>query len=146
MNSSAGSRVFAFVERTDEVTHLFEPGAEPVGVMSRVLREADLTRFDGHSDYGSAFAGFAENWGDAVGPRSSLLVLGDARTNFRDPRLDALRGLVGQARHAHWLNPEPRRQWGTGDSAALRYAELLPMHECRSAGQLAAVVEALLPV
>ncbi|MHA6795840.1 vWA domain-containing protein [Pseudonocardia bannensis] len=139
-------RVFAFVERADEVTHLFEPGAELSGVMSRVLREAELVAFDGHSDYGGSFGSFAEYWGDAVTPRSSLLILGDARTNYRDPNLTVLRRLVGQARHAHWLNPEPRRQWGTGDSAAMRYADVVPMHECRTAGQLADVVEALLPV
>jgi uncharacterized protein with von Willebrand factor type A (vWA) domain len=139
-------RVFAFVERADEVTHLFEPGAELSGVMQRVLREADLVTFDGHSDYGGSFGSFAEHWGDAVGPKSSLLVLGDARTNYRNPNLAVLKRLVAQARHAHWLNPEPRRQWGSGDSAALRYADVLPMHECRTAAQLADVVEALLPV
>jgi uncharacterized protein len=139
-------RVFAFVERADEVTHLFEPGAELSGVMQRVLREADLVTFDGHSDYGGSFGSVAEHWGDAVGPKTSLLVLGDARTNYRDPNLPVLKRLVGQARHAHWLNPEPRRQWGSGDSAALRYADVLPMHECRTAAQLADVVEALLPV
>lgn len=139
-------RVFAFVEKADEVTHLFAPGAELSGVMSRVLREADLVTFDGHSDYGNSFGSFAEFWGEAVGPRTSLLVLGDGRTNYRDPNLTVLRRLVRQARHAHWLNPEPRRQWGSGDSAALRYADVLPMHECRTAGQLAAVVESLLPV
>jgi uncharacterized protein with von Willebrand factor type A (vWA) domain len=139
-------RVFAFVERSDEVTHLFEPGAELSGVMQRVLREAALVAFDGHSDYGGSFGSFAEHWGDAVGPKTSLLVLGDARTNYRDPNLRVLKRLVGQARHAHWLNPEPRRQWGSGDSAALRYADVLPMHECRTAAQLADVVEALLPV
>jgi uncharacterized protein with von Willebrand factor type A (vWA) domain len=138
-------RVFAFVERADEVTHLFEPGAELSGVMQRVLREADLVAFDGHSDYGGSFGGFAEQWGEVVGPRTSLLVLGDARTNYRDPNLTVLKRLVGQARHAHWLNPEPRRQWGSGDSAALRYSDVLPMHECRTAAQLADVVEALLP-
>jgi uncharacterized protein with von Willebrand factor type A (vWA) domain len=139
-------RVFAFVEKTDEVTHLFEPGAELSGVMQRVLREADLTAFDGHSDYGHALGSFAEFWGEAITSRTSLLILGDARTNYRDPNLAVLRRLVGQARHAHWLNPEPQRQWGTGDSAAHRYADVLPMHECRTAGQLADVVEALLPV
>ncbi|NMH96731.1 vWA domain-containing protein [Pseudonocardia acidicola] len=139
-------RVFAFVERADEVTHLLAPRAELSGVMSRVLREADLVAFDGHSDYGGSFGSFAEYWGDAVTPRSSLLILGDGRTNYRDPNLVVLRRLVGQARHAHWLNPEPRRQWGSGDSAAMRYADVLPMHECRTAGQLADVVEALLPV
>ncbi|GAA1848170.1 VWA domain-containing protein [Pseudonocardia ailaonensis] len=139
-------RVFAFVERTDEVTHLFEPGAELSGVMQRVLREAELTTFDGHSDYGHALGSFAEFWPEAITSKTSLLILGDARTNYRDPNLAVLRRFVGQARHAHWLNPEPKRQWGSGDSAALRYADLLPMHECRTAGQLADVVEALLPV
>jgi uncharacterized protein with von Willebrand factor type A (vWA) domain len=139
-------RVFAFVERADEVTHLFAPGAELSGVMQRVLREADLVAFDGHSDYGGSLGGFAEHWGEAITSKTSLLILGDGRTNYRDPNLAVLRRLVGVARHAHWLNPEPRRQWGSGDSAALRYADVLPMHECRTAAQLAAVVEALLPV
>ncbi|GAA4560671.1 vWA domain-containing protein [Pseudonocardia xishanensis] len=139
-------RVFAFVERTDEVTHLFEPGAELSGVMQRVLREADLTAFDGHSDYGHALGTFAEHWGEAITSKTSLLILGDGRTNYRDPNLTIVKRMVGQARHAHWLNPEPRRQWGTGDSAATRYADVIPMHECRTAAQLADVVEALLPV
>jgi uncharacterized protein with von Willebrand factor type A (vWA) domain len=139
-------RVFAFVERTDEVTHLFEPGAELSGVMQRVLQEADLVAFDGHSDYGGALGGFAEYYSDAITSKSSLLILGDGRTNYRDPNLRVLKRLVGLSRHAHWLNPEPRRQWGSGDSAALRYADVIPMHECRTAAQLADVVEALLPV
>ncbi|MGI5131718.1 vWA domain-containing protein [Pseudonocardia sp. CA-107938] len=139
-------RVFAFIERADEVTHLFSPGAELSGVMQRVLREADLVAFDGHSDYGGAFGTFAEQWGEAVTSKTSLLILGDGRTNYRDANLTVLRRLTGVARHAHWLNPEPRRQWGAGDSAALKYADVLPMHECRTAAQLADVVEALLPV
>jgi len=139
-------RVFAFVERADEVTHLFAPGNDLASVMTRVLREAELVTFDGHSDYGGSLASMVEHWPDAVGPRSSLLILGDARTNYRDPNLAVLRRLIGQARHSHWLNPEPRKQWGSGDSAALRYADLLPMHECRTVAQLADVVESLLPV
>ncbi|MCM3847290.1 MULTISPECIES: VWA domain-containing protein [Pseudonocardia] len=139
-------RVFAFIERTDEVTHLFEPGAELSGVMQRVLREATLTAFDGHSDYGSAFGDFLEHHGDALTPKTSLLVLGDGRTNYRDPNLRALTMMAGRVRHAHWLNPEPERSWGSGDSAATRYGEVLPMHECRTAAQLTDVVQALLPV
>ncbi|MFP5022228.1 vWA domain-containing protein [Pseudonocardia phyllosphaerae] len=139
-------RVFAFVERTDEVTHLFEPGADLAGVMQRVLREADLVAVDGHSDYGHAFGDFCEHHLDALTPRSSLLVLGDGRTNHRDPNLRALRTMAAAARHAHWLNPEAERLWGTGDSAAPAYGEVLPMHECRTAEQLADVVEGLLPV
>ena len=54
--------------------------------------------------------------------------------------------MVSSSRHAHWLNPEPRHLWGSGDSAAPKYAETIPMHECRSAKQLAAVIDGLLPV
>src|ERR1700754_3749091 len=84
-------RVFAFVERADEVTHLFAPGNDLAGVMTRVLREAELVTFDGHSDYGGSFGTFAEHWGDVVTSRTSLLILGDGRTNYRDPNLTVLR-------------------------------------------------------
>jgi uncharacterized protein with von Willebrand factor type A (vWA) domain len=63
-----------------------------------------------------------------------------------DPNLPAVRRLTGQARRAYWLNPEARSQWGTGDSAALAYAELMEMHECRNAQQLSALIGRLLPV
>ncbi len=129
-------RAFAFIDTCDEVTHLFAPGVDLVEATGRIGREARLVWFDGHSDYGHALEVFADRWPDAVGPKTSLLVLGDARTNYRDPGLTTLRRLVGSARHAYWLNPEPQRQWGTGDSAATRYAEAIEMVECRTIGQL----------
>jgi uncharacterized protein len=139
-------RAFAFVDTCDEVTRLFGPGADLVSAVTRLSREADVVAWDGHSDYGRAFEAFAERWPDAVGPKTSLLVLGDARNNYRDLGLPTLRRLVGQARHAYWLNPEPRRLWGSGDSAAPTYGETLEMVECRNAAQLAEFVTRLLPV
>jgi len=138
-------RAFAFVDTCDEVTRLFAPGADLADAVSRLSREADLVWYDGHSDYGNALAVFAERWPDAVGPKTSLLVLGDGRTNYRDPGLPVLKGLVERSRHAYWLNPEPRRQWGSGDSAATRYGEVVEMVECRTVGQLADFVGRLLP-
>jgi uncharacterized protein len=139
-------RAFAFIDTCDEVTRLFGPGADLADSVSRLAREADLVWFDGHSDYGHALTVFAERWPDAVGPKTSLLVLGDGRTNYRDPALPVLRGLVERSRHAYWLNPEPRREWGGGDSAALRYAEVVEMVECRNVAQLTDFVGRLLPV
>jgi len=139
-------RVFAFVDMTDEVTRFFETGGDLAGAMIRMTHEAELVAFDGHSDYGNALGTFAERFGDCLTARSSLLVLGDARTNYRDPNLAVLRRLNSVAKHAYWLNPEPRSQWGTGDSAAEHYAAVIPMHECRTAEQLAGVVSRLLPV
>ncbi|MBF6164756.1 VWA domain-containing protein [Streptomyces gardneri] len=139
-------RIFAFVDQIDEVTRFFDPHTQLDRAMARIFGEASVVGLDGHSDYGNALAGFARDFPDAVTSRSSLLILGDARTNYRDPELNTLRSLVGVAKHAHWLNPEPRNQWGSGDSAADKYREVIEMHECRSAKQLTAVVSRLLPV
>jgi uncharacterized protein with von Willebrand factor type A (vWA) domain len=138
-------RAFAFIDTCDEVTRLLGPGIELADGVSRMAREADLVWFDGHSDYGHAFEVFAERWPDAVGPDTSLLILGDARNNYRSPGLPTLRRLVGEARHAYWLNPEPAAHWGSGDSLAPTYAQVVPMVECRNAAQLAEFVSTLLP-
>ncbi len=138
-----GVRAFAFVDSTDEVTRFFRPGVDVVDAVARIGREADVVGYDGHSDYGTALEVFAERWPAAVGPRTSLLVLGDGRTNYRQPGVPVLADLVRRARSAHWLNPEPRRLWGSGDSAALRYAEVVDMVECRNAAQLAEFVTTL---
>lgn len=139
-------RIFAFVDHTDEVTRFFDPHTHLDEAMQRIFAEADIVGFNGHSDYGSALTSFAADFPDAVTSRSALLILGDARTNYRDPELHTLSGLVDTAKHAHWLNPEPRSNWGSGDSAADRYQQVIEMHECRSASQLTAVVSRLLPV
>jgi uncharacterized protein len=138
-----GVRAFAFVDTTDEVTRFFRPGADVVDAVARIGREADVVGFDGHSDYGTAFEVFADRWASAVGPKTSLLVLGDGRTNYRQPGLPVLADLVRRSRSAHWLNPEPRRLWGSGDSAADRYGEVIDMVECRNAAQLADFVTTL---
>jgi uncharacterized protein len=138
-----GVRAFAFVDTTDEVTRFFRPGADVVDAVARIGREADVVGFDGHSDYGTAFEVFADRWASAVGPKTSLLVLGDGRTNYRQPGLPVLADLVRRSRSAHWLNPEPRRLWGSGDSAANRYGEVIDMVECRNAAQLSEFVTTL---
>ncbi len=139
-------RVFAFIDTTDEVTHLFGPDADLAVAIQRITREAGVYTRDGHSDYGNAFVSFTENFHNVLSPRSSLLVLGDGRTNYRSPAVDVLAHMVNASRHAHWLNPEPRHLWGSGDSAVPRYEDVITMHECRSAKQLAAVIDQLLPV
>ena len=140
-------RVFAFVNRLDEVTGLLDHGrADPEGLGARIREEATLTGWHGSSDYGMALGEFTERYGAAVGPRTTVFVLGDARTNQSDPNLPAVREIARRARRVYWLNPEPAGQWGTGDSAAPAYADLVEMHECRTARQLGGLVGRLLPV
>ncbi|MBD0324097.1 MAG: VWA domain-containing protein, partial [Aldersonia sp.] len=139
-------RIFAFVDATDEVTDYFEPHADLTDALTRMMHDADLVRYDGHSDYGSAISTFAESWAHTVSARTSLLILGDARSNYRDPNLETLKRLVDVAKHAYWLNPESRNQWGGGDSAADDYEQVIEMFECRNARQLTSVVAGLLPI
>ncbi|MFF7047422.1 VWA domain-containing protein [Streptomyces griseorubiginosus] len=140
-------RVFAFVNRLDEVTGLLRHGAaDPEGLGARIRAEATLTGWHGSSDYGVALGEFASRYGSALSPRTTVFVLGDARTNMSDPNLSAVREITERARRVHWLNPEARAQWGTGDSAAYEYAELVDMHECRNVRQLSALVGRLLPI
>lgn len=142
-------RVFAFVDTVDEVTDFFDRGADDEDFgssMHRMITTARISTRDGHSDYGNMLKGFVEEYGESLTHRGALLILGDARTNYHDPRLGALRELTERARHAYWLNPEARRNWGTGDSAATEYAEVIEMFECRNATQLGRAIADLLPV
>ncbi|MET8651009.1 vWA domain-containing protein [Nocardia aurea] len=139
-------RSFGFVDTCDEITPYFTPGTPPApGIATRIIRETHVSRF-GSSNYGEAFRAFTTTHLEALGPRTSLLILGDARTNRTDPNLDALHLMLDRAKNVYWLNPEPARSWSTGDSAAATYAEHVTMHECRNVEQLTTVIGRLLPV
>ncbi|HEY9524844.1 MAG TPA: VWA domain-containing protein, partial [Thermopolyspora sp.] len=135
-------RAFAFVDIVDEITGLFGPGADVVDAIARLAEEADISRF-GRTDYGGVFERFEEEYGEAVGPNTALLILGDARSNYQPLATDTLKRLATGARHAYWLNPEPRVQWDTGDSVATAYGGIVSMYECRNVAQLAAFIEDL---
>jgi uncharacterized protein with von Willebrand factor type A (vWA) domain len=136
-------RAFAFVDELDEVTRFFTPGADVLDVVSRLANEADVTWLLGRTDYGRALDLFAQRFPDVVTSRTSLLILGDARSNYGDLALPTVRELVAQAKHAYWLNPERRAVWDTGDSRATEYGAILPMVECRNLAQLGEFVHDL---
>ncbi|MGP4093551.1 vWA domain-containing protein [Nonomuraea sp. KM90] len=135
-------RAFGFVDTVDEITRFFLPGSDVVEAMTRLANEADMVRF-GRTNYGHSLERFAERYADAIGPKTSLLILGDARSNYQPPALDVLKSLVSRSRHAYWLNPEPKPQWDTGDSIASDYGTIVPMYECRNVAQLTAFIETL---
>lgn len=129
-------RSFAFVDSIDEVTRFFEH-EDFVAAVDRMNSEAAVVRQDGHSDYGSVLEDFWETYGNDIGPKTTLLILGDARNNYRARRAHALKALSKKARHTYWLNPEPIGDWDTGDSAASEYAAHVDrMVEVRTLRQL----------
>ena len=136
-------RAFTFVDTVHEVTHHFTPGGDVVEVMENLAASTAHASLWGRTNYGRAFTSFTEQHLDALGPKTSLLILGDARSNYSDLALPVLRDLAGSVRHTAWLNPEHARHWGTGDSAAPAYGEIVPMVECRNLTQLEEFVSAL---
>jgi uncharacterized protein with von Willebrand factor type A (vWA) domain len=136
-------RAFTFVDEIHEVTDRFRPGGDPVETLASLAASAQHATLWGRTSYGRAFTRFAEQHADALTPRTNLLVLGDARSNYSDLALPVVRDLVHRARHAWWLNPEAARHWDTGDSAARDYGALLPMVECRNLVQLGQFVQDL---
>ena len=138
-----GVRAFTFIDHVHEVTHHFKPGADVVEVMSDLAASTAHAALWGRTNYGRALGKFEESYGDIVGPKSSLLILGDARSNYSDLHEDVLERLSGAARHSWWLNPEARRYWGTGDSAAPTYGAFVDMIECRNLTQLGEFVHDL---
>jgi len=110
-------RSFAFIDGMDEVTPFFGAGIDFGAAMRRIGTEAEVVWLDGHSDYGNAFATFRDRFlEDAVTSQTTVIVTGDARSNYHDPNVAALRDIAASARALFWLNPEPRRYWDTGDS------------------------------
>ncbi len=136
-------RAFTFVDQVHEVTDVFRPGADLGDVMGGLAARTAQAALWGRTNYGRAFSTFREEFPDVLGPRSSLLILGDARSNYSDLGVDVLADLAGRARHSYWLNPEHPRHWDTGDSAAGPYSTVVPMVECRNLAQLADFVRSV---
>ena len=136
-------RAFGFIDDLDEVTRFFVPGGDVLETVTKLSAEARVSWLLGRTDYGRAFTLFHERHLDAIGPRTSVLILGDARSNYGDLALPLLEDVVSRARHAYWLNPERRSAWDTGDSVASRYGTVVPMVECRNLAQLSEFVKGL---
>ncbi|MBI5157699.1 MAG: VWA domain-containing protein [Acidimicrobiia bacterium] len=141
-------RSFAFIDTIDEVTDFFGAGADFAEAMRRIGSEAGVVWLDGHSDYGNAFLTFRERFAESISPKTTVIVTGDARTNYHSPNVAALGDIAAGARALYWLNPEARRYWDTGDSVMGAYAAVCDeVHEVRNLRQLAGFVEQVaLPV
>ena len=85
--------------------------------MDRILREAGM----GSTDYGQALIDLKRDSGAMIDRRTTIIMLGDGRSNYNDPRTELFREFSARAKRTIWLNPEPQAAWGTGDSEIPRY-------------------------
>ncbi|WP_299052640.1 VWA domain-containing protein [uncultured Nocardioides sp.] len=123
---AASVRTFAFVADVVETTDLFAEHRteEALSLVLSGLPAGGILDVDADSDYGNVFEDFLEQFGSAVTRRTTLVVLGDGRSNGKDPGLPAFEELTRRARETVWLTPEPRYSWGLGRCDLPAYAEL----------------------
>ena len=140
-------RSFVFVERISEVTDLFARERSFAAVSRAITSDAGVADVSGYTDYGRVWLEFLAEVVDELGPRSTVIVLGDARTNGREPHAAAFGRLAQRAGRTFWINPEPKLYWNYGDSVMRAYEPFCDgVHECWSTRQLEAFVNALADV
>jgi uncharacterized protein with von Willebrand factor type A (vWA) domain len=136
-------RSFVFIERISEVTDVFERERDFKAVSEAIGRDAGVADISGYTDYGRVWSEFHEQVADDLHRRATVIVLGDARTNGRDPRADLFASIAAQAGRTFWLNPEPRLYWNYGDSVISAYERHCRAFECWTTRHLEDFVEAL---
>lgn len=137
-------RSFAFIDTIDEVTEFFGPGVDFGSAVARITTEAEVVWLDGHSDYGNSLETFHNRYESQLTPRTTVIITGDARNNYRPARDGVLADVARSSRALVWLNPEPTAYWDTGDSAMSYYARhCTSVHEVRTLRQLEEFVETL---
>jgi len=132
-------RSFAFSSHLGEVSNYFEDYSveEAIELINR--------KYGGATDYGSSLLDFASLAMDDINSNTTVIVLGDARNNHGEPRLDLLQSIYQRSKQLIWLNPESRRSWGSGDSEMLRYQSACHFSaECNNLKQLERIIDQLL--
>ena len=136
------TRSFVFSNRAGEISDKMAAG-DMDEVMTQALRDYG----GGSTDYGMAMEDLAQAVLDEMDHRSTLLVLGDARSNFGDPGHLILKEMATRARRVIWLNPEPEASWNTGDSEMRRLgAYCSHVQVCNSVRDVERVLDNLLRV
>src|SRR5215216_4174326 len=137
-------RSFVFVERISEVTDVFERERSFEAVSRRIATDAGVADVSGYTDYGRVWLEFLEKVVDDLDPRSTVIVLGDARTNGREPHAQVLAQVAERAGRTFWINPEPRLYWNYGDSVMSAYEPFCDgVFECWTTKQLEVFVNAI---
>ena len=137
-------RSFVFVERISEVSDVFDRERSFEAVSRRIATDAGVADVSGYTDYGRVWVEFLGKVVDDLDPRSTVIVLGDARTNGREPHAQVFGQVAERAGRTFWINPEPRLYWNYGDSVMSAYEPFCDgVFECWTTKQLEAFVNAV---
>jgi uncharacterized protein with von Willebrand factor type A (vWA) domain len=97
------------------------------------------------TDYGRALVDFSEHQRDKLDRHTTVIILGDGRSNYVNPRLDIMKEIAHRSRAVIWLNPEPETYWGQGDSRMDDYKRFCHVAKvCNTLKQLERIIEDVL--
>jgi uncharacterized protein with von Willebrand factor type A (vWA) domain len=134
-------KAFVFVDKLVDVTPLLRA---PPGVLTSEILEGRAVNLSANSDYGTTLRALWAGHRGEMSRRTTLVILGDGRTNYRPPEDALLADLKRRVRRVLWLSPEERGTWGFGDSEMLRYSRHADaISGLRSARDLAAAIDRL---
>ncbi len=142
-------RSFLFIDGVVEADASFRQGSVSEAVKAAITKAyAPRTgRTEGHctttglSDYGKAFGVFAQKFGHVLTEHTTLIIMGDGRSNWFPPRKEELAAIAQKVRRVIWLNPEPMERWNTEDSVIGLYAPYCDgLYQCRNLQQLSEAV------
>lgn len=133
---------FVFVAGLDEVTHVFED-LDVNQAIEKILKEADI-EYNAATDYGLTFRQFKNGHMDILNKKTTLVIIGDGRTNYGNPEAGILDEMRDRSRRVIWLNPETPYFWYTGDSEMRTYMEYCDeVRPCQNLNQLLEFIESL---
>jgi uncharacterized protein with von Willebrand factor type A (vWA) domain len=136
-------RSFVFVSDLGEVTPLFQTQDVNEAIESALEGGGTINVYS-RSNFGHAFHYFWQNYLAAIDKKTTVLILGDARNNYNDPRTWCLRDIHNKAKNVLWLNPESPSAWGFGDSVMDKYLPYTDVaEECRNLRQLSSMIDRL---
>lgn len=115
------THAFAFIDHLEYISPDFV-NQTAQNAVDAVLRRMPPGHYS--TDLGFALENFNHDYMDTVDGRTTLIMVGDGRNNYNNPRLDVFQALARRARRTIWINPEPPMMWGSGDSDMLKYAPL----------------------
>jgi uncharacterized protein with von Willebrand factor type A (vWA) domain len=130
----ADARSFVFVSELADASAVFKRESAQRAV--ELAYGGSLVRVSDNSHYGRVWRRMRERHGDALDARTTLVVLGDGRTNHFDPGEQAFAELAARVERVLWLSPEPESAWRSGDSALPAYRphcdQVLPVYDLAS--------------
>ena len=140
INKFSSIKAYVFIDGITEITKALR-SIKKNEIESIFYRWNEFVKSDGHSDYQKSFEELIELDETKNG---TLIVIGDARNNYRNISQELISNLAEKYNKIFWINPEQKKYWNTGDSQMNKFEVInLRTVEVRNYKQLKKFIQEL---